>query len=195
MNFIFLTIAAYFIGSLPSAFLVSKIKGIDIFKVGTQQAGTTNVFREVSRRLGVLVLVLDILKGLTIIFFAILFSVAQIEFLIICLFCIFGHWNSVFTKFKGGDGIAILLGFMLGLSVIYFLAGLATFLVLWSTITRHYSRPTLIALPCSIIVFVLLATFTQTEITTGYILSVPLITLSVLLHSVIQQKKKPELYL
>ncbi len=195
MNFIFLAIMAYFIGSLPSAFMVSKIQGIDIFKVGTQQAGTTNVFREVSRRLGVLVLILDILKGLTIIFFAILFSVAQIEFLMMCLFCIFGHWNSVFTKFKGGDGLAILVGFLLGLSVISFLASLATFLVLWSTIARHYRRPTLIAVPFSIIVFVLLATLTQTEITTGYILSIPLIALSVLFHSAIQHKKKPELYL
>ena len=61
MNFIYLIIFAYLVGSLPSAFIISKIKGIDIFKVGTQQAGTTNVFRVVSRRLGVLVLTLDIL--------------------------------------------------------------------------------------------------------------------------------------
>ena len=66
MNFIFLAILAYLIGSLPYAFMISKIKGIDIFKVGTQQAGTTNVFRVVSRKLGVLVLVIDIFKGITI---------------------------------------------------------------------------------------------------------------------------------
>ena len=85
MNFIFLAILAYFIGSLPSAFMISKVKGIDIFKVGTQQAGTANVFRVVSRRLAVLVLILDILKGITIIFIANSLSVSQIEFLIICL--------------------------------------------------------------------------------------------------------------
>ena len=193
MNFIFLVIGAYFIGSFPTAFLLSKIKGIDIFKVGTQQAGTTNVYREVSRRLGVLVLILDILKGLTIIFLAKSFSLPQIEFLIICLFCIFGHWNSVFTKFRGGDGLAILIGFMLGLSVISLLTGLATYLVLWSTIARYYNHPTLIAVPFAIIVFVLLSILTQTEITIGYILSVPFIGFSILFHSVIQHKRNQEL--
>ena len=195
MNFIYLAILAYFIGSLPSAFMISKVKGIDIFQVGTQQAGTTNVFRVVSRRLGVLVLILDIFKGITIIFIANSLSVSQIEFLIICLFCIFGHWNSVFTKFRGGDGLAILIGLMLGISVISFLSCLVIFLVLWGTFTRHYSHPTLIAVPFSIIVFVLLVTLTQTEITTGYILSIPLIAFSVLFHSFIQRKKKPENYI
>jgi glycerol-3-phosphate acyltransferase PlsY len=192
VNFIFLAILAYLIGSLPYAFMISKIKGIDIFKVGTQQAGATNVFRVVSRRLGILVLILDILKGITIIFIANSFSVSQIEFLIICLFCIFGHWNSVFTKFRGGDGLAILIGLMLGISVISFLTCLVIFLVLWAVITRHNNHPTLIAVPFSIMVFVLLATLIQTEITIGYILSVPLVAFSVLFHSVIQRRMKPE---
>ena len=194
MDFIFLVIGAYFIGSFPSAFLVSKSKGIDIFKVGTQQAGTTNVYKAVSRRLSILVLFLDIFKGVIIVFLANSFSVTQIEFLIICLFCIFGHWNSVFTRFRGGDGLAILIGLMLGLSVISLLTCLATFLVLWSTFARHYKHPTLIAVPVSIIVFVLLSILTQTEITIGYILAVPLIAFSVLFHSVIQRKRNQKLF-
>ena len=195
MNFIYLIIFAYLVGSLPSAFIISKIKGIDIFKVGTQQAGTTNVFRVVSRRLGVLVLTLDILKGITIIFIADYFSVSNIEFLFVCLFCIFGHWNSVFTKFRGGDGLAILIGLMLGISVISFLICFIIFFVLWGTITRHYDHPTLIAVPFAIIVFVALTILTQTEITLSYILSIPLVAFFVLFHSVVQRRRKPENYI
>ena len=90
---------------------------------------------------------------------------------------------------------AILIGLMLGISVISFLICFIMFLILWGTITRHYDHPTLIAVPFAIIVFVSLAILTQTEITLGYILSVPLVAFSVLFHSVVQRRRKPENYI
>ena len=62
--FIISLLAAYLIGSFPFGFWIAKLKGIDIRDHGSGNIGATNVFRNLGPRYGVLVLILDIAKGL-----------------------------------------------------------------------------------------------------------------------------------
>jgi hypothetical protein len=56
-------VVAYLLGAIPNGFLIAKAKGIDIRKVGSGNIGATNVYRSVSKSLGILTFALDALKG------------------------------------------------------------------------------------------------------------------------------------
>src|SRR6476660_8684952 len=56
-------VAAYLIGAIPFGYLIARAKGVDIFHAGSGNIGATNVGRVLGRRFGVLVFVLDFLKG------------------------------------------------------------------------------------------------------------------------------------
>ena len=57
------TIAGYLFGSLPLAYLAARAVGVNIFEVGTGNPGAANTFRAVSKKLGTLVLIGDVGKG------------------------------------------------------------------------------------------------------------------------------------
>ena len=61
---IFSCIIGYSIGSFPTAYLVSKIKGVDVFTVGSRQAGATNVWKRVSKIGGINVFIIDVTKNI-----------------------------------------------------------------------------------------------------------------------------------
>ncbi|MEK9675844.1 MAG: glycerol-3-phosphate acyltransferase, partial [Chloroflexota bacterium] len=61
--FFFAAFIAYILGALPSAYTVARLNGINIFEVGSHQAGATNVWREVSRKMGMVVTAVDFAKG------------------------------------------------------------------------------------------------------------------------------------
>ena len=108
---------AYTLGALPSAYVAARLRGVDIFKVGTGQAGATNVWRQVSVRVGLAVFFADAFKGV----FAILLAkwVFGLEggwVLLAALAAVLGHWNSVFTRFKGGDGVSTWAGLIFGVA-------------------------------------------------------------------------------
>jgi acyl phosphate:glycerol-3-phosphate acyltransferase len=116
---------SYLIGSLPTAYLFGRIlKGIDIRKVGSGNVGATNALRVLGKGPGIMVLFLDILKGfLAVVFLGNYFTNKPILFqehnllIIMGLCCICGHnWN-IFLRFKGGKGIAVSFGVLLGLSL------------------------------------------------------------------------------
>jgi glycerol-3-phosphate acyltransferase PlsY len=70
MNVILAFIIAYLVGSIPTAIWVSKIiRGIDIRDHGSGNAGATNVFRVMGYKLGLLVLLIDMLKGFIPVYF------------------------------------------------------------------------------------------------------------------------------
>ncbi|MCL2432933.1 MAG: glycerol-3-phosphate 1-O-acyltransferase PlsY [Clostridia bacterium] len=135
-------LAAYFIGTFPSAVLITRLhdKDIDIRKVGSGNPGGTNVMRAMGARWGVLVMLLDAAKGALAAglgwFLGLIFDVDQTAS-IICL-CIAsmavitGHNWPVFSKFKGGKGIAASLGVVLVMSWPAGLIGLAAHqAILW----------------------------------------------------------------
>ncbi|MDD5128365.1 MAG: glycerol-3-phosphate 1-O-acyltransferase PlsY [Candidatus Omnitrophica bacterium] len=117
-------IASYLLGSIPTAYLFAKIKGIDIRKVGSGNIGATNAMRALGKRLGITVLLLDILKGLIVVVFLgdyfsskpVLWQEYNLRIIMgLCSIC--GHIWTIFLKFKGGKGIATSFGVLLGLAL------------------------------------------------------------------------------
>jgi glycerol-3-phosphate acyltransferase PlsY len=119
LAFIVIAVAAYLLGSIPAGYLVARAKGIDIRAVGSGNIGATNVFRTLGKPLGILVLVVDGLKGFAACswladFVVRPFAVApdKIECLkIVAGICaVLGHNYTCWLKFKGGKGIATSAG-------------------------------------------------------------------------------------
>jgi glycerol-3-phosphate acyltransferase PlsY len=140
---------AYLLGSVPFGFLIAKTKGIDIRTVGSGNIGATNVFRSVSKTLGIIAFALDFLKGTCgVLLLPLLADTLAPKPLtglardILPLFCgaltIIGHNWSCFLKFKGGKGIATSAGMLIGLSPLGVAIGLGVWIVVFVT-TRYVS--------------------------------------------------------
>lgn len=114
-TYFFLLLASYLLGSIPSGLILSKIlnKG-DIRKAGSGNIGATNALRVGGRLLGALTLIFDLLKGLVVIILAIFFEQKFIA--VYGFICILGHIFPIWLNFKGGKGVATVLGVMLGLN-------------------------------------------------------------------------------
>ena len=114
---------SYLFGSIPTAFIFGKsLKGIDIRKFGSGNVGATNALRVLGKGTGIIVLSLDILKGIIPVVMAGLFfhregDYGDIYRILIGVSCICGHNWTVFLNFKGGKGIATTLGVLIGLSL------------------------------------------------------------------------------
>lgn len=108
-------LAAYFLGSLPLATRISQHHGVDIFSSGTGLAGASNVRKTVGNWSGLLVLLGDIAKGALAIIIAKILGIDGLLILFPAAAVIFGHCKSIFTKFRGGDGLSTLGGVILAL--------------------------------------------------------------------------------
>jgi glycerol-3-phosphate acyltransferase PlsY len=106
---------AYLLGSIPTGLLVARARGVDIRAVGSGNIGATNVARAVGKRLGLLVLVLDALKGFGPTFAASRLLPAEAA-CAVGLATIVGHVFPVWLRFRGGKGVATGLGVFLALA-------------------------------------------------------------------------------
>jgi glycerol-3-phosphate acyltransferase PlsY len=123
-------IISYIIGSFPTAYVVSKgFFGIDIRKVGSGNVGATNVIRSIGKKWGILVLIIDALKGaIPIILIKKFFGITSPYILIIVgISAILGHTYTIFLGFKGGKGVATSLGVMLSLTPVPILISILVF--------------------------------------------------------------------
>ena len=135
-------IGGYVIGSVPVAYVAGRVRGTDIFQVGSGQAGATNVWREVSRPLGWSVFWLDAIKGLVAIYLGRLLGLEANWLLFPAFAVIAGHWKSVFTGFRGGDGASTFAGVavgLLGLSMVIPGAVILLIAVVFNSRFRHPS--------------------------------------------------------
>ena len=127
----------YVLGSAPVAYLVVRLRGVDVFGVGTGNPGAANVFRVVSRPLGTLVLLLDALKGLLAVVMANILGVIPEAMAVAGAAAVVGHWHPVFLRFKGGAGLATAIGAGIGLApvpgLIALLLGFLTLLIIRNT--------------------------------------------------------------
>jgi len=106
-----LVIGAYLIGSLPIAFLISRIKsGIDIRKVGSGNAGALNVYRQISKKYGCIVFMFDAGKGALATYIPIWLGTNDIVIYLSVVASVVGHNWPVFLWFKGGKGVATVTG-------------------------------------------------------------------------------------
>ena len=117
-NLLIAIVAGYLIGALPLAVRISRRQGVDIFAVGTGLAGASNVLRGVGKVSAFLVLLGDISKGVLAVFVGRILGVEGSWILLPAAAAIFGHWNSIFSRFRGGDGLATLGGVMIALFAI-----------------------------------------------------------------------------
>ena len=116
INLAYASLVAFFIGAIPAAYLAARLHGINIFDVGSRQAGATNVWKNVSRKTGFIVFIIDVAKGIITVQIARhIFELSGLWFLVPSVGVIFGHWFSPMTRFKGGDGVASLGGLVVGM--------------------------------------------------------------------------------
>ena len=123
--FLIITIlAAYLLGSIPSSVWYGiGYFGIDVRKHGSGNAGATNTFRILGKRAGTIVMLIDVMKGWTATCLASLLfymgTIGETELLtykiLFGIIAIIGHIFPVFVSFKGGKGIATLLGMVLAI--------------------------------------------------------------------------------
>lgn len=148
-------IVSYLVGSIPFGYLAGRVfKGIDIRKYGSGNVGATNVLRALGTGPGIVVLLMDVGKGvLSVLVVASLFHRLAPSFSVPVLkaLCgaaaISGHDWSVFLHFRGGKGVATGLGVFLSLTPIYALISLASFLVA-VILTKHISVGSLVLAAC-----------------------------------------------
>ncbi len=131
-------IAAYFLGSIAFAILVSRAMGLsDPRTFGSRNPGATNVLRSGKRSAAIATLVLDALKGYAPVFLMLQMASAwgvagtASEWAALAgLAAFLGHLYPVFFRFKGGKGVATAVGVLFGLEPTLGLACLGTFLIL-----------------------------------------------------------------
>ncbi|GAB3980922.1 glycerol-3-phosphate 1-O-acyltransferase PlsY [Spirosoma terrae] len=118
------TIVAYLLGSIPTAVWYGQgFFGIDIRQHGSGNAGATNTFRVLGKRAGTIVMLVDVLKGYTAAIMANLLwyldIITQTEIMtfeiVFGLVAVIGHLYPIFADFKGGKGVASLLGMVLAI--------------------------------------------------------------------------------
>ncbi len=149
---------AYLLGSIPTAIWVGKYHyGIDIRKHGSGNSGATNTFRVLGKKAGIFVMAIDIFKGwlatslaVVLVSFDIVsydeFILYKIVFykLIFGSLAVLGHIFPIYANFKGGKGVATLLGMMLAVDAQITLISVGIFVIVL-LLSRYVSLGSLIA--------------------------------------------------
>jgi glycerol-3-phosphate acyltransferase PlsY len=144
-------LAAYLLGSLPSGYLICRwVAKIDVRTVGSKNIGATNVARTLGLSWGLLVLLMDMAKGVlpVVVAMSVWSGGTHRNLLIVALVglaAFFGHLFSAFLHFNGGKGVAIAFGISLVLIPKAALAAFVIFLVV-ALIWRYVSLGSLAAL-------------------------------------------------
>lgn len=152
MNEVILLILSYLIGSIPTSVWVSKkIHNIDIRDYGSGNAGATNTFRVLGSKWGSFVMVVDMLKGLIAVKLAYLLPIYGLDefqrtnFQIgLGLVAVIGHIFPIWAEFRGGKGVATLLGLIIGISPFTALCCIGVFLIVLY-LTRFVSLSSILA--------------------------------------------------
>jgi glycerol-3-phosphate acyltransferase PlsY len=171
MNEIMLVVLAYLLGSIPTSIWVSKsVFGFDIREFGSGNPGATNTFRVLGSKWGAFVMTVDITKGViaTSLYILIPFylqnELARTNFMIILgLAAVLGHIFPIWADFKGGKGVATILGMALAIQPIVALICIIVFLITLFT-TRFVSLSSMLAS----LVFMVLILFIFNEKETSY---------------------------
>ncbi|MEN8158247.1 MAG: glycerol-3-phosphate 1-O-acyltransferase PlsY [Bacteroidota bacterium] len=152
MLFITMILLAYLLGSIPSSVWLGRwLKGVDLREHGSGNAGATNAFRVLGIPIGIVVLLLDMLKG----YAAVSLSYMQHEvqpgdesWIILRIglgvLVIVGHIFPVFAGFRGGKGVAAMAGIGLALHPLSALSGIVVYVVVF-LIGRISSLASLVA--------------------------------------------------
>ncbi|AIY05372.1 glycerol-3-phosphate acyltransferase [Planococcus sp. PAMC 21323] len=120
---------AYLLGSIPSALWVGKLfYKTDIRTQGSGNLGATNTFRTLGKKAGIVVTILDILKGTAATSIP-LFMATDIHPLVFGVLAVIGHIFPIFAKFKGGKAVATSGGILIAYQWPLFIMAVAVFLI------------------------------------------------------------------
>ena len=148
VNNLLLIILFYLIGSFPFALILTKLSGFgDIRNIGSGNVGATNVLRTGNKLLAIIVLSLDILKGLIpyLIIHIYFNELSLLNKIFLCHFAVIGHIYPIWLKFKGGKGVATYIGFLFGLNPYIALSFLLIWLVV-AYISKYSSLGSLVGI-------------------------------------------------
>ena len=146
LKIIIYLLLAYLCGAIPFGYIIAKVfKHVNIRTIGSGNPGATNVYRTISKPLGVLTLVLDLLKGFIPVYFTMLLNPDSVWLIIAVAFVtIIGHVFTVFLNFKGGKGVATGCGVFLALNPLAILICFLVF-VLFLVLFRYVSFASIMA--------------------------------------------------
>ncbi len=120
-------VLGYLLGSIPFGVLVAKAHGVCIFDVGSGNPGATNVLRSIGKRAGYAVFILDATKGMLAVALGAFWNAPYLTL----LGALLGHSYSLWIHFKGGKGVATLIGGLFLLMPLPLLSGLLVWFVLF----------------------------------------------------------------
>jgi len=141
----------YAIGLIQTAYIIGRLKGIDIREHGSGGAGATNVNRVLGAKAGIFVFLVDIAKGIAAFMIPALIWHGGGTFLGYAnalpglygaIGCVLGHSFPFYLKFKGGKGMAVTVGLMIAIDIHMFLIAAAVGIALIA-ITKFISLASL----------------------------------------------------
>ncbi|XXM72614.1 glycerol-3-phosphate 1-O-acyltransferase PlsY [Lysinibacillus sphaericus] len=146
MFYALILVIAYLLGSIPSGLIIGKkFYGIDIREHGSGNLGGTNTFRTLGVKAGLIVTIMDILKGTLAALLPLLFNIEPKMFMLIAgIFAVIGHMYPLFANFRGGKAVATSGGVLLGYDPLLFLILLAVFF-LGLYLSKYVSLSSMIA--------------------------------------------------
>lgn len=147
-------VVGYFLGTIPSGYLVAKLHGVNIQQVGSGNIGATNVLRALGVVPAIIVVILDPLKGALATLFPILLGLDPWSVALAGLAVVLGNNFNVLLRFRGGKGIATSIGVFLVLSplVTVFSMALGIFTILVSRYVSLGSMVGMLAMPLFLII-------------------------------------------
>ena len=130
VKIILMFVAAYLLGSIPSGVWIGKkMYGKDIREFGSGNSGTTNTFRVLGFKAGVMVLLADVLKGTVAGSLPYLLH-SDLNPMVVGLGAIIGHTFPIFAQFKGGKAVATSAGVLLAYTPPFFIFSVSLFLII-----------------------------------------------------------------
>jgi glycerol-3-phosphate acyltransferase PlsY len=161
MSLIFVTLAAYLLGSLAFAVIVTRLMGLaDPRSYGSKNPGMTNVLRGGNKLAAGLTLLLDALKGFAPVVLVKLYAQQlgiadeDLGVALVGLAAFLGHLYPVFFGFKGGKGVATALGVLLGIHWLLGLMALVSWLIV-AVFSKYSSLASMVAVVAGVVFYLL----------------------------------------
>lgn len=194
LNLLVIVLLSYLVGAIPTGIIMTKaVRGIDIREHGSGNMGGTNVMRILGWKYGLVVILLDALKGATAVVFIARLYLGSFPFanqtpfddftlvqIIAGAAAVCGHIWTIFAEFKGGKGIATGMGIVLALTHVDILLAIGIFIIIVA-VSRYVSLGSIIATASIPVIMVIRENVFHVQIT-GYGTLLPfLIALAVLI--------------
>ena len=133
---ILILIISYLLGSIPFGYLITKISTKkNLLEIGWKKNSSSNVYKNVGKWQGIIVFILDITKGYLSVYIPLALGFS-VEIQMACaILAVIGHNWSIFLSFRGGRGVATLIGVILAFDPVYLaiiLIPCAIFTIIWT---------------------------------------------------------------